>query len=651
MVTVRRVYIFLVCAISLQAVTWSLIKLLRNLILLGNDAPVTSVAFQIAVIVIGLPVFLVHWLWAQRLASRDVGERESALRRLYLYGMMAGFLAPIIANAYSLIAYLLWLIVGGNRTKMLSSGEALVSSIVAMICLALMWFYHQRTVTADAKAIPETGNPAAIHRLYIFSFGAAGLIMTTHAAVQLLRWLMFQIGGQKFINVFTTSSFTDGLALLVIGLPVWLIFWNWAQRMFIGPNDEERESALRKFYLYATVFISLILTVSYATIILAGFFRRLQSLSSTGDIRIPLPILICSAIVWAYHANVLRQDALLAAEKPRQAGIHRLYRYLVAGVGLAAFLLGISGDISVFIRALSQSGFTKDLKDELAWFSAALIIGLPVWFIPWRNLQRVAVARTPAGIDERRSIVRKIYLYFYIFVATMAVLASAVYIVTNLLSMILGKRSEGNLGSNLGQAIAFILIGVAVWLYHGYALRLDGNINRREQASRFAELRVAVVDSGEEHFGSELVNELRREMPDIAIELITFATSSGEEMPTEEPITAKLAGAGLIVGPWTIASIDGVDHEGNVEIARAVFTSPARKLLIPIRREGWEWAGLDRMNVKSLVQHTVRAVKQLVEGEEVKAVRPMSAGAIVGIILAVLFFLLVVIAIIIAFTG
>ena len=54
MSSIRRGYIYLVSAISLQAVAWAIIALLRNLFVFGID-PV-AVAFQIAVIVIGLPV-------------------------------------------------------------------------------------------------------------------------------------------------------------------------------------------------------------------------------------------------------------------------------------------------------------------------------------------------------------------------------------------------------------------------------------------------------------------------------------------------------------------------------------------------------------------------------------------------------------------
>jgi len=101
MSTVRRWYLYIVCAISLQAVTWAVIALLRNLFVFGIEP--LAVALQIAVVIIGLPVFLGHWLSAQRSVEGSVEERESALRRFYLYASMAAFLAPFTANAFDLI--------------------------------------------------------------------------------------------------------------------------------------------------------------------------------------------------------------------------------------------------------------------------------------------------------------------------------------------------------------------------------------------------------------------------------------------------------------------------------------------------------------------------------------------------------------------
>ena len=95
----------------------------------------------------------------------------------------------------------------------------------------------------------------------------------------------------------------------------------------------------------------------------------------------------------------------------------------------------------------------------------------------------------------------------------------------------------------------------------------------------------------------------------------------------------------MIVGPWTINVPGGGDGAVSPDVALAVANSAARKLLIPTRPEGWEWAGVDRWDTADLVDQTVRAIKQIADGEETKPVRPMNAGTIISIIIGVLFLL------------
>ncbi|MCL4303852.1 MAG: DUF3842 family protein [Anaerolineae bacterium] len=644
MATVRRWYMFLVAAVSLQAVTWAVIALFRNLLTPGYQAPVTATAFQIAVVVVGLPIFLAHWLWAQHLAERDPEERGTALRRLYLYGMLAAFLGPFVANAFDLMTTLLWLILGQPEHPFayfeFSPTQAMVRDLVALVVLGLLWFYHQRLLAADRQAIPETDNAASIRRLYIFGFSATGLIMTGIASINLLRWLMFQFGPGEAIGGRDDLEFSVEMARLAAGLPLWLIFWQWAQRLFNGPSEAERASALRKFYLYATIFITALAAVTNATFILAGIFRRALDLPPMGDLRDSLPIVIGAAVLWAYHAAVIWGDARVAEEAPRQAGIRRLYLYLIAAIGLAALLVGLSGDLSVLIRSLAGAPFGSSLREQLAWFTAAMVAGLPVWILPWRQAELGAEASGSAGAEERRSIVRKIYLYFYLFVATMTVLSGVVYIVYRLLSLVLGESSEGNLLSDLGQAIAFSLIAGGVWLYHGFVLRGDGQLAKGEQAKRLESLRVVVVDGEEGGFGQAILKELQRELPGLTFETVGLNPSAAAAMggsTAPNTLTAQLAGAGLIIEPWNIALANG---PASAEVVRAINASPAPKLLVPIRSEGWEWVGVERWSTEALVQQTLSAVKQIAAGEEVKPARPLNAGAIIGIIIVVFLLLI-----------
>jgi len=635
MSNVRRWYTYIVSFISLQAVVWAIIALLRNLIIFGIDP--LAVAFQLSVIIIGLPVFLVHWLWGQRLVAKSEEERGATLRRVYLYGTLAVFLVPFLANAFDLIRRLLGKTnnlqsYGYNR---LSIGNTVVFHLIALIILGVVWFYHYRVVADDSKIVPEMGSSATVRRFYVLGFSAGGLTMTTMAIIQLIRWIMLRIGSSVVRSGGLSVTTANEITRLVIGLLLWIIFWLWAQRLFHGPSEEEHVSALRKFYLYVAVFIGTIGVVGYTTGILAGLFRRLVDIPSGGDIRYPLPVIIGMGLVWAYHSFVLRDDARQAGTTQRQAGIRRLYVYLVAAIGLSALLVGLSGDISVILRALDSS-FGSGFKEEFAWFTAAIIAGLPVWIIPWRKVQAEAAETGPNGVESRHSVVRKIYLYFFLFLAIMTVLSSLVYILFRIISLILGEDPPTL--TELGHAISFCLIALGILLYHGSILRADRKQASLEQTNLLEELRVLLINTDQNILGSPLIEELKQQIPGISLETISLDTTSSmsEAVDIPENIEAQIVKAGLIIGPWTIALSGGTDDLAGDEIAKAVGNSPAHKLLIPFQSDGWDWVGVDRMDSGDILRQTVRAVKQILVGEEVKARGSLSVGAIVGIIIGVL---------------
>jgi hypothetical protein len=642
---VRRGYIYIVSFVGLQSVAWAVISLLRDLLVPGKYTSVGSMAWQIALIIIGLPIYVVHWLWAQRLARREPEERESVLRRLYTYGAMGVAVAVFVSSAFELLTILMRLALGTfSDYRSRSPTDLIIHYLVAVAVMALTWFYHRRVLVADTRAAPETGGGATVRRLYLYGFTVAGLTMTIMAAIALLEWLMVQIGGPEITG--SQAGITREIVRLVVGVPLWLIFWTRAQRLFASGDEAERASVVRKLYLYVTVFIAVMAVVTATTFVLAGGLSRLLAVTSGGDggdIREALAIIIPMGLLWVYHAYVLRRDAERAEEQPGQAWVRQLYRYLVADVGLGAVLIGLGGIISVLIRYLSGARFLTGIPEEVAWFTALLIAGLPVWILPWRQAQIAAGAPGRVGEEERGSIVRKIYLYFYLFIATMTMLSSGVYIVYRLISLLLGERGSGNLLADLGQAIAFSLIAVAVWLYHGSILRREGRRAKEAQAERLASLRVTVMDADDGSLGRALVDELGRALPGIDLHAFGLTPEASEVLGTSvdaADVPAALAESAVIIGPWVISVAGGAGGAVDAEIARAVNDSPARKLLIPVPGDGWEWVGVDSLKSKEIVRQAVQSVRQIVAGEAVKQARRMSAGAIAGLIFGVLFMLI-----------
>jgi hypothetical protein len=662
MLSVRRWYIYLVSGISVQSVTWAIIFLLRNLIVPERESSTLELAFFIAVIIIGLPIYIAHWLWAQRLANNDPIERGATLRRAYLYGMMAVFLIPIIANIDGFVGSLIRLITDIRPPRDfyidLSPQNELLNSVIAIVVLGLLWFYHKRTVSSDARLAPEIGELATVRRLYVYTFTAAGLIMTIAACVNLLMWIMYEIwGGIGDQGPGSDVYQVEEIARFVVGLPLWLIFWSWAQRLFRGDAEEERASALRKLYLYLTVFLSAISATFMFTMLLSDVFRLLfniPSLGEPGSVRSPLATILVLVAVWAYHTYVLGQDMVAAGEGRRQAQLRRLYYYLMAAIGLAAFVIGIAGDISVLIDGLSAGQFDNTLRDQASWFTAALIIGLPIWLIPWLRSQKSATADSPIGEAERQSIVRKIYLYLFLFAAAMATLGSAIYIVAQLVDLALGGRESAGILSDLAQAIAFTMIAVLVWLYHSSVLRSDGRLDRIQQSKRLASLRVTVLDGGEGLFGRSLIDELGKELPDLTIHPLGLteqaAEAMGGDLDQDDPATV-LAGSDVIVGPWNMISAGVDDRVPGSDIQAAIKASAARKLIIPTWGREDLWAGVDHWDDEALIRQTVHALKQIAAGEEVKPARPLGGATIVLIVAGVLILASIVTSVIVEIFG
>ncbi|NJN54538.1 MAG: hypothetical protein HC804_07160 [Anaerolineae bacterium] len=286
--------------------------------------------------------------------------------------------------------------------------------------------------------------------------------------------------------------------------------------MFTFGGAREQASALRKFYLYLVIFLAALGTVSGLTILLSGLFRQLLNVATPGSIFTVLSVLMVTAVLWAYHFFVLRQDTRLISEVEAQAGVRRLYWYLIAGIGLMALLIGAGGDISVLIRSSGQF-ISHNLREQTAWFTAVLIAGLVVWIVPWRKIQMEVDISRKVGESARRSSLRRLYLYFYLLLATLTFLGTSVYAVSQIIYLLLGGRTAVNLAADLAQAVAYALLAVAVWLYHGRLLRADNAALKQAEAKLAQTVHVAVVDDEDGRFGERLLHDLHEALPNLIL--------------------------------------------------------------------------------------------------------------------------------------
>jgi hypothetical protein len=648
METVRRWYVYLVCAVTLQASVWALINLLRRALVPNVGASLATVAFQISVLVIGVPVFLVHWRMMRR-GLADPEERESVPWLLYYYGMVVGFLIPLTTSVLYLVENLLRLAFDVSQRSSpyytpLPPAERALLYLISAVVLAVICMGHWRLGIFGGGQKPEGETHIAVRQAAYFILAGIGLTMAALGAINVLYWLtrtLIPPSGQT--DMYGKLFLANNLARLIASLPLWFAYWRAAQRLAARGEPAERSSPVRQSYLQLAVFAAVLTVVVTVALLLADVFRALLGLTVEGDIRWPVSIVLVAGPLWFYHSTVLKKDAVQAVEVEQEAVIRQTYWYLTAAIGLAAVLVGVGGDLTALIRTLgSRPGLTASFREQLAVFTALVTVGFPLWYINWRRAQQAVHTLETEQSLERGSLVRRIYLYLFLFTATMVILGSAIYALSQVVELLLGARTAVNLLRDMAQAVAYLLLAGTVWLYHGPIVRSDSRLLKETEAAQAKPLKVAVVDPGDDRLGKALIAELGRKVPNIALHPVGSNPTAAEVMNghTRELSPEEiLAAADIIVGPWNMTLASAAEDNVQQSMAATIAGSQARKVLIPVWADGWAWAGVEKWKQETMVKDVTSAVRQLASG---RPVRPKKRRSIAGIIVIVASVLLVI---------
>lgn len=641
MLVVRRVYLYLVAAISLIAVTWSVIGLTRLIISEGiGEGQIIGLASLMAVIIVGLPIYLFHWLMAQRLVANSQEEWESPVRVLYFYGIMAAGAVPVISNIYRLLDNLLLNLVGGIRYDYYPYDLTAAEHFIAIVMWAVIFIYHWRLSRplvnrqSEATLVINLG----IRRFYLLAFSLGGLVMVSWGGVGLLQTLM-----QISTGVLWQTPIADYSAQLLVGTVVWVAHWLLLQRDFAGGHPVEERSVLRKIYIYLAVFVYSIITLGSGTMLL----KRLLELALgappsqeplLSQLSVPVPLLVVGGLFWAYHWWVLKQDIRQAPVVPRQAGVRRIYAYLVAAIGLTVTLTGVVGLLTLLIDMLMSSASVglDYYREQTALFVAMTIVGTPVWLLPWRVMQRLALppaSVTERSADERRSVVRKIYLYLFVFIASLSIFGSVGWFVFHILTWLLGADLPADFSTELLYALVISLLAIGVWLYHWQAIRRDGQLEQQDQSHRLADITVVVIDGDAGTLGQRVVHHLERELPGLKVKPVGLTNQAREAMIGHPFSATVLETAHYIIGSWqTLTAAD---------VAPLVAANPAVKFAIPLADNNWLWAGLKSQSLDYYAAQITQGLKQAIEGEDINFNRGMDVGNVIAIVAGVVLFLCV----------
>ncbi|MCI0345830.1 MAG: DUF5671 domain-containing protein [Chloroflexi bacterium] len=500
--TVRRIYLYVMSAVSLGVLLYGL-QVLLTVVLhalgLRGGTPVfgdefgdrRALSLAIALVGVGLPVWGIHWWFVERSVRRAAdaeGERRSGIRAFFLAAVLAVLALVAAQAAMSLIRFVL------DRVVPNSEGffgyVDLGATLATLVVVGAAWAVHARTRLTDVAGGELRHEAAWLPRAYRYLVAFVGLVAFVEGVGQLAALLVDYLAGTPEMDEFSgvglnyTFMLFSTLPSLVVGLLAW-VSHAWASNRIAARDNwhgaSERASRLGLAYWPLVIGVAAIAVIAHATDGLEALFGQvLAAVPDSFDVRRSLAASIATSVVtvvpwlaiWWFHRAWGRDAASATGDPGRAVLADRLERHVSAGVGLAfgavagGWLVGILIDVVLGGNRALGDAWRSELAQYLAW----AILGLALWIWHW---SRLLAHRGSNPSAEAASAVRRTYLLLAIGVAIVSTLGSLGIVLYRLVGYLLGAGLGGNAVSELSTPLGALVVAGLVVIYHGLQLRSD----------------------------------------------------------------------------------------------------------------------------------------------------------------------------------
>ena len=292
---------------------------------------------------------------------------------------------------------------------------------------------------------------------YIVSLVTLGILA---AGVRILLFLLFDTFLPDTALVkqegFLEQQLSLGLAMVVIGGPLWFFFWRTIQRNTDG-NTAEIGSLMRQIYLNLILLVASLVALFSFNDFLIWLLAGLPGEENAAGI---LATLLVTGGLWFYHWWTAEKEG---RPSPASLILKRWYVYIVSGWGLVWISTGIVQLIYAAVMHLPVWGdsfmrnsfWGREVQNSLSW----IITGGLWWGFHWFRMAK-------GDID---SALRQVYVYLLAIIgSSVAGLTALVITFYNLFVWLSGVAgaAAGDFFRFLGWTIPTIVVTAAIWFYH-----------------------------------------------------------------------------------------------------------------------------------------------------------------------------------------
>jgi hypothetical protein len=318
--TLRRWYVYIMSVFGLAMLAISLVLLInaavKNLPVWGdvlvagkfwNNATQGNAAW----IIFGIATWYFHWF---RMARQDF---DSKLRQVYFYlpAISGGAIAALVSASILLFHVFVW-IFGGTGTLGSQYFQFLGWAVPTILVGLGIWGYHQRLAQEEAGRVQEKRQSA--QRVYLYLMAFLGLV-TAVVGLSILFGLLVETGTHVTVTAdWWRYQLATALAMLLVGTPIWLYYWNAILKRVKSGGIEEWRALSRRIFLYMIIGAAIVLLAADLVTIIYELLRdslgNRFSANFLNDAKWGLQTLAVAAGLLWYHWQILRADQHRGAE-------------------------------------------------------------------------------------------------------------------------------------------------------------------------------------------------------------------------------------------------------------------------------------------------------------------------------------------------
>jgi hypothetical protein len=320
-INVRRIYRWVWMLYGLGLTVTGLDQVLRFLlsfgyISLGLGTQRYLLINGVVLTLLGTPLWVYSWLVLQKSFAAPA-ERQSLLRLGMLYLLsLAGAVVTLAAGGFLLDD--LWRLLFGLHASFPDFLRSFSEPLSVGIPFLGIWLYYGRGLDRLMAEVSDTPRRTGMRRLYFYILSALGLTVAFLGLAKLVSFIVNRLFSAGLGEAHLMGILSAALALLAVGMPLWLVAWRPMQAESLGEGDagdHARRSITRRIYLYLALFAGVIGGMVTAVMIFNNLLRFLfgASTAGLGDILNLVGLLVLFIGLGLYHGLLLRRDGKLAA--------------------------------------------------------------------------------------------------------------------------------------------------------------------------------------------------------------------------------------------------------------------------------------------------------------------------------------------------